>query len=89
MTAERAVRKVFDKDMGYIERIEKTYRENGFMANKIAEVGGDESYLKEVRQALDDLYRALEEAQAGALQHITQEQTDPAIQDVRRLAGLN
>ena len=89
MAAEDTIRNVINTDKSAIERLEKTYKEGGFMERQINRVQGDPSYLSGVREALDDLYRALEEAEYAALAHLdVTEQEDPAIADVRRLAGL-
>ncbi len=95
MAAEDAIRKVIHRDLSYIERIEKTYGVNGFLDRKIMEIDGDISYLGDVRKALEDVYRALEELEYGALAHKdTQESVDTSFeesddfQDLKRHAGL-
>jgi len=61
------------KHMELVERLENTYKRGGFMEKSIKSIGGDPSGLHEVRKALEDLYRALEEADYYARVHLPQE----------------
>jgi hypothetical protein len=90
MSAESAIRKVLDRDRSYVERIEKTYGVDGFLDRQIMKVDGDTTPLREVRDALEHLFRALEDVEEGALRHLdkTYEQVDPVLENVKRLAGL-
>lgn len=95
MGSDSSLRKVLDRDRTYLERIEKTYKEGGWAERQISAMGGDASYLADVRQAIDDLYRALDEADYGARSHVSQESTDHSqinqtneVANIMRLAGI-
>lgn len=68
-TAE-GVQNHFAKHMALVERLETTYRKGGLMDKAIQSIGGDPAGLNEVRTALADLYRALEEADYHARVHL-------------------
>lgn len=52
----------FAKHMDMVERLENSYKKGGLMEKAILSIGGDPAGLNDVRLALEDLYRALEEA---------------------------
>jgi hypothetical protein len=70
---EQWIEKALDECRKYAERIEFLARENGKLAKAIDKIGGDTAYLKELRDAADDVYRAADEADYGARGHLTQE----------------
>lgn len=70
---EEGVQNLFAKHMEMIERMENTYKKGGLAERSITSIGGDPSGLREVRTALEDLYRALEEADYYARANLTQD----------------
>jgi hypothetical protein len=71
--SETAVMDAFKKIMDFAEKFERTTKKGGFLERQIEGIGGDPSGLNEVRQALEDLYRAAEEADYHARAHITRD----------------
>jgi hypothetical protein len=71
--SEKGIQDMFAKHLSMVERWENTYKRGGLMERSIESIGGDSSGLHEVRQALEDLFRALEEADYYARAHITRD----------------
>lgn len=71
--SELAVSENFDKLRDMVERWEKITKPGGFLERQISGIGGDPAGLNEVRRALEDLYRALDEADYHARAHLSQE----------------
>jgi hypothetical protein len=67
---ESRISNTFGKAMYQIENLEKVFRDNGRLLNAIVEIGGDPAYLTDVQAAFVTLYKALEEAEYGALAHL-------------------
>ena len=84
---EYSVQKAFDRDLDLVDKLLRTYRDGGLLHRQIEGIVGDARGLVDVRNALDELSRALEEADRYARGHITQE--DTGIDRMRHLAGLH
>lgn len=71
--SESAVKDYFDKMRDFAERWEKAARPGGFLERQIDGIGGDPSGLADIRKALEDLYRAVDEADYAARSHLSSE----------------
>ena len=60
----------FNRVMNEINKFEKVFQPGGKLEQAIMEIDGDPSYLKDVAQALSNLYEALEEAHFGTIGHV-------------------
>ena len=60
----------FDRVMNEINKFDKVFQPGGKLEQAIMEIDGDPSYLKDVAQALSNLYEALEEAHFGTTGHV-------------------
>ena len=63
----------FNRIMGDINKFEQVFKQGGSLEQAVMQVEGDTSHLKDVAQALSNLYEALEEAHYGTMGHITGE----------------
>lgn len=68
-TQEQRIDRTISGAMDQIDRLQKVFRDNGKLANAIAEVGGDVSF-SEIQAAFDSLYDSLESAHYDALGHL-------------------
>jgi hypothetical protein len=59
--------------MGDINKFEQVFKQGGSLEQAVMQVEGDPSHLKDVTQALSNLYEALEDAHYGTMGHITGE----------------
>jgi len=63
----------FNRIMGDINKFEQVFKQGGSLEQAVMQVEGDPSHLKDVTQALSNLYEALENAHYGTMGHITGE----------------
>ena len=63
----------FNRIMGDINKFEQVFKQGGSLEQAVMQVEGDPSHLKDVTQALSNLYEALEDAHYGTMGHITGE----------------
>ena len=63
----------FNRIMGDINKFEQVFKQGGSLEQAVMQVEGDPSHLKDVAQALSNLYEALEDAHFGTTGHITGE----------------
>ena len=57
------IQNTFNRTMDQIEKYSKVYRDGGKLEQAVAQDGGDIAWFKDIRDALEDLMHALEEAQ--------------------------
>jgi len=60
----------FNRVMNEINKFEKVFKQGGQLEMAVMEIDGDPSYLKDVAQALSNLYEALEDAHFGTIGHV-------------------
>jgi hypothetical protein len=66
------INNTFDRVMGDINKFEQVFKQGGSLEQAVMNVEGDPSYLKDVSEALSNLYEALENAHYGTMAHITE-----------------
>lgn len=93
MATPEGIENKFSEHMALIEKLMNTYKQGGLMHRSIKSIGGDPAGLHGVRQALNQLFSALEDADYFARSHLTaesQEVEEPTIttERIRKLAGL-
>jgi hypothetical protein len=69
---EMKVNQSFDKAMDQINKLEKAFREDGMLEKAIEELGGDSSWLYDIRSELSNAYEAMEAGHQGCMGHITE-----------------
>lgn len=67
---ENYVHNMFMKMLHMCDAMEKGVRRDGLLAKRIDEIGGDTSYLDDVRSRINALYSQVEDAHMGAMAHI-------------------
>lgn len=67
---ENYVHNMFMKMLQMCDAMEKGVRREGLLAERIKEIGGDPSYLDDVRTKINALYAEVEDAHMGAMAHI-------------------
>lgn len=67
---ENRVDDIFKTTMQDIENIDKIFAQGGFLEMSVEKLGGDISWFKDVREALDNAYEQLEESHMGAVAHL-------------------
>lgn len=70
---EAYVNNMFRKAGAMINTLEKLFKIDGMMAQKIDAVGGDKSGLKDIQEALSNAYDAIEDGHYDAMAHIVPE----------------
>jgi len=64
------INNTFERVMGEINKFEQVFKQGGSMEQAVMGVDGDVSHLKDVTEALSNLYEALESAHYGTMGHI-------------------
>lgn len=95
---EDRVEYLFQTCMKDIENIDKIFEQGAFLEMSVDKLGGDISWFKDVRNALDNAYQAMEESHMGAVAHsqMKDESVDNEsksvqenqLTDIKKLAGL-
>ena len=95
---EDRVEYLFQTCMKDIENIDKIFEQGAFLEMSVDKLGGDISWFKDVRNALDNDYQAMEESHMGAVAHsqMKDESVDNEsksvqenqLTDIKKLAGL-
>ena len=67
---EMKVNQSFSKAMDQVNKLEKAFREGGMLEKAIAELGGDLSWLYDIRAELSNAYEALEAGHQGCMGHL-------------------
>ena len=70
---EAYVNNMFRKASAMVNTLEKLFRIDGMMAQKIDAVGGDKTGLKDIQEALSNAYDAIEDGHYDAMAHIVPE----------------
>jgi len=76
----------FMRSMAQINNLEKVFREGGLLEKAISDIKGDVAWLKDIREALSNAYKSLEEGHYGTTGHLdVPESAEP--QSVTQEAG--
>ena len=70
--SEQKVRNTFSRIYAELERFHKVVRKGGLLEKNIMDIGGDPTYLQDMREHIDFLMNSLEDAERGALGHIVE-----------------
>lgn len=70
--SEQKVRNTFSRIYAELERFHKVVRKDGLLEKNIMNIGGDPTYLQDMREHIDFLMNSLEDAEHGALGHIVE-----------------
>ena len=73
--SEQKVRNTFSRIYAELERFHKVVRKDGLLEKNIMNIGGDPTYLQDMREHIDFLMNSLEDAEQGALGHIVESQS--------------
>lgn len=68
--SEQRIANTFDKMRNTVEQYTKVVRQGGGLRKSIDELGGDSAWLDDVKDALDRLFDAIDEADRGARMHL-------------------
>lgn len=82
MIMEKKIENTFNKMRDTVDQYTKVVRQDGALWKSISEIGGDPSWLNDVKAALDTLYDAIDEADMGARSHLTDEEAKPDFLDL-------
>ena len=95
---EDRVEYLFQTCMKDIENIDKIFEQGAFLEMSVDKIGGDISWFKDVRNALDNAYQAMEESHMGAVAHSQMKEDDGyekvqskkenQLTDIKKLAGI-